>query len=185
MQTGSRACATVQDLYNVPENGKAELVNGELILMPPTGFAPGRAGGCIYARLVRYEEENGGGYALPDNVGFLVDLPNRESFSPDAAWYSGEAGTMQFIKGAPTFAVEVRSESDYGPAAERAIAAKIADYLAAGTLVVWDVDLLDEDVIRVYRSPAPATPVLYGRGQMAEAEPAVPGWLFPVDALFR
>jgi hypothetical protein len=27
-----------EDLYNVPENGKAELVNGELLIMEPTGF---------------------------------------------------------------------------------------------------------------------------------------------------
>ncbi|HEY6805775.1 MAG TPA: hypothetical protein VI306_19505 [Pyrinomonadaceae bacterium] len=29
--------ATVDDLYRVPENGKAEIVNGELVLMSPTG----------------------------------------------------------------------------------------------------------------------------------------------------
>jgi len=30
------------------------------------------------------------GYAFPDNVGFLVDLPNRSSLSPNAAFYIGE-----------------------------------------------------------------------------------------------
>ena len=35
--------ATIEDLYRVPENGKAEIVNGELILMPPTGDLPSRA----------------------------------------------------------------------------------------------------------------------------------------------
>jgi hypothetical protein len=34
--------ATVDDLYRAPEHGKAELVNGELVLMPPTGGVPGR-----------------------------------------------------------------------------------------------------------------------------------------------
>ena len=47
---------------------------------------------------------------------------------------------MRFIEGAPTFAVEVRSENDYGPAAEVALAEKREDYFAAGTTVVWDVD---------------------------------------------
>lgn len=28
--------ATIEDLYRVPENGKAELVNGELVLMAST-----------------------------------------------------------------------------------------------------------------------------------------------------
>jgi Uma2 family endonuclease len=49
---------------------------------------------------------------------------------------------MKFFEGAPVFAVEVRSEGDYGPAAERELAEKRADYFAAGTLAVWDVDLL-------------------------------------------
>src|SRR5580700_792381 len=161
--------ATVEDLYNVPENGKAELVDGELIRMSPTGFKPGRASLKIVASLVRYEEEHGGGYAIPDNVGFLVDLPDRESFSPDAAWYCGEEGTMKFVSGAPVFAVEVRSETDYGPAAEREIADKITDYFAAGTRVVWDVDLLDSNVIMVYRSDNPNAPTGYTRGDIAEA----------------
>jgi Uma2 family endonuclease len=82
------------------------------------------------------------------------------------------------------FAVEVRSEGDYGPRAERKIAAKRADYFAAGTLVVWDVDLLSENVVRVYRSSDPENPAIYRRGQVAEAEPAVPGWSVAVDDLF-
>ena len=32
--------ATVEDLYHVPENGKAEIVNGELVRMAPTGYLP-------------------------------------------------------------------------------------------------------------------------------------------------
>ena len=64
------------------------------------------------------------------------------------------------------------------------MAAKRADYFAAGTLVVWDVDLLNENVVRVYRSNDDANPTMYGRGQMAEAEPAVAGWTIAVDDLF-
>jgi Uma2 family endonuclease len=49
---------------------------------------------------------------------------------------------MKFYEGAPIFAVEVRSENDYGLKAEERIAEKRADYFVAGTLVMWDVDLL-------------------------------------------
>ena len=45
-----------------------------------------------------------------------VNLPNRQSFSPDATFYTGEAAGMKFGEGAPAFAAEVRSEGDYGPA---------------------------------------------------------------------
>ena len=91
---------------------------------------------------------------------------------------------MKFLSEAPVFAVEVRSEGDYGPAAERQLAEKRADYFAAGTKVVWDVDLLSENVVRVYRADAPIQPTVYRRGETAEAEPAVPGWRFRVDELF-
>ncbi|MBM3223257.1 MAG: Uma2 family endonuclease, partial [Candidatus Tectomicrobia bacterium] len=73
---------------------------------------------------------------------------------------------------------------DYGPRAERALAAKRADYFACGTLVVWDVDVLHEQVIRVYRASAPTQPTLYRRGEIAEAEPAVPGWRLAFEELF-
>jgi Uma2 family endonuclease len=122
--------------------------------------------------------------AFPDNAGFIVNLPNRNSFSPDAAWYVGEPIDMSFIEGTPTFAVEVRSEGDYGPAAERAIADKIADYFASGTLVVWDVDLLSDDVVRKYTVEQRSKPTVFRRGDRADAEPAVSGWTFPVDSLF-
>lgn len=64
------------------------------------------------------------------------------------------------------------------------MAAKRADYFAAGTQVVWDVDVLRENLIRAYRPNDPENPTVYRRGENADAEPAVPGWRFPVDELF-
>jgi Uma2 family endonuclease len=176
--------ATIADLYRVPESGKAEIVNGELILMPPTGEDPGYAGDEIFVSLREYARRTGHGRAFSDNKGFRVNLPNRSSFSPDAALYVGPHSGMRFLEGAPIFAAEVRSESDYGPAAETAMAQKRADYFAAGTLVVWDVDLLSEDVVKSYRADAPDAPAIYRRGDTAEAEPAAPGWRFAVNNLF-
>jgi len=40
---------------------------------------------------------------------------------------------MRFYQGTPRFAVEVRSENDYGPVAETELRDKRADYFAAGT----------------------------------------------------
>ncbi|MBI4530577.1 MAG: Uma2 family endonuclease [Candidatus Latescibacteria bacterium] len=176
---------TIESLYHVPDNGKAEIVDGELVLMPPTGDLPNRASGAVYISLRQYEHKAGGGRAYTDNTGFKVNLPHRESFSPDAAFYIGRPTGMKFLEGAPVFAVEIRSEGDYGPTAERAIAEKRADYFAAGTLVVWDVDLLSENVIKVYRASDPDNPTVYRRGEVAEAEPAVPGWTMPVDNAFE
>lgn len=177
--------ATIDDLYQLPEHLKAELVNGELVLMSPTGDLPSSASGSIYASLLAYARRTKTGRAYGDNTGFLVHLPQRTSFSPDAAFHTGKRTGMRFLEGAPVFAVEVRSENDYGQAAERAMAEKRADYFAAGTLVVWDVDLLNEAVVTVYRASAPDAPTIYRRGEIAEAEPAVSGWIFPVDELYE
>lgn len=180
----TKARATIEDLYRVQDNGKAEIVSGELVIMSPTGDAPNYAAGEIFASLREYSRRNKTGRAVTDNAGFKVNLPHRDSLSPDAAFYVGERQGMKFFEGAPVFAAEVRSAGDYGPAAEREIAHKRADYFATGTLVVWDVDLLGDDVVKVYRAEQPDKPTIYRRGEIAEAEPAVPGWSMPVDELF-
>ncbi len=117
-------------------------------------------------------------------VAFEVDLPHRKAFSPDAAYYTGEM-SMGALRGAPVFAVEVRSEGDYGKKMEREITEKRRDYFATGTLVVWDVDLIGEATVRVYRADAPDTPQIFRRGEIADAEPAVPGWRMKVDEIFN
>jgi len=168
-------------------DGKAEIVNGELVIMSPTGSGPGFAGDENFFSLREYARKTRSGYAVGDGKAFVVDLPNRRSFSPDAAFYTKEidrARLMKFYEGAPIFAVEVRSENDYGRAAESAIAMKRAEYFAAGTLVVWDVDTRGAEVVRSYHADAQNEPTIFRRGDTAHAEPAVPGWVMQVDDIF-
>jgi Uma2 family endonuclease len=177
--------ATLEDLYKV--DGKAELIGGRIVLMP-TGHLPSVVAGVIYASLREYAKKDGRGIAYPDGVGFSQQPPmpsGRESFSPDASYYTGPLpeNRMQFIEGAPDFTAEVRSESDYGAAGERSMAAKRADYFTAGTRVVWDVDP-EAETVTVYRAGDASPPTVYRRGDIAEAEPAVPEWRMPVDAIF-
>jgi Uma2 family endonuclease len=172
----------VDELMKV--DGKAEIVNGRIEELPMTGDEPSYASGKIFVSLDRWSEEQGG-RAVQDGAGFLCDLADRKSFSPDAAFYTGPSGGKKFFPVPPVFAVEVRSENDYGLSAERAMARKRADYFEAGTLVVWDIDLDgDTEVIAKYVSGDPHNPQFFGKGQMADAEPAVPGWTLAVDALF-
>lgn len=178
--------ATIEDLYRAPNDwGTYELVDGRLVHMPPTGFGPGRASGRIYAALMRYEEQTGAGYALGDNVGFVVNLPHRRSFSPDAAFLERPPENPErFVDGAPLFAAEIRSEGDHGPAADVAYEAKRADYFAAGTRVVWDVNPRQR-TIASYRADRPHNPTSFHAGEIADAEAALPGWRVAVDELFR
>jgi Uma2 family endonuclease len=176
--------ATIEDLYALPHEQKAEIVDGEMVLMSPTGAAPNFAAAEIFVSLREYARRTKTGVAFTDNAAFRVDLPNRKSFSPDAGYYIGKWTGMKFFEGAPVFAVEVRSEGDYGPKAEALMARKRAHYFAAGTLVVWDVDLLGDEVVKSYGSNDPGHPTIYRRGDVAAAEPAVPEWSITIDDLF-
>jgi Uma2 family endonuclease len=185
MSSAIQKIATLDDLYRV--TSKAELVAGRIVHLMPTGRKPSRVASRIFRSLDDHAEATGQGEAYTDNIGFAVPLlsSGRQSFSPGASFFLGPfpANEMRFLEGPPTFAVEVRSESDYGPVAEAAMAAKRADYFEAGTLVVWDVDPVNS-VVRKYQADLPDRPVLFVRGEWADAEPAVPGWRLAMDRIF-
>jgi Uma2 family endonuclease len=177
--------ATVDDLMR--HDGKAELIDGRLVTMSPTGFRPGRIAFLIGISLHDFGRRSRLGVAVPDNVGYRVPMlrSGRETFSPDMSFFTGPlpANPMRFLEGAPVFAVEVRSENDYGSYAEGELAEKRADYFEAGTLVVWDVDPLADLVRRYVRGEE--QPTVFGLDEFADAEPAVPGWTVSVDDVFE
>jgi Uma2 family endonuclease len=78
--------ATVDDLYRTP--GKVELVNGEVVLMSPTGAKPGAAANAIFVSLYNHARRTGNGRAVGDNKGFVVALPieNRSRPMPPTGW---------------------------------------------------------------------------------------------------
>jgi Uma2 family endonuclease len=177
--------ATVEDLYNAPDDGKYELVAGRLVHWSPTGFRPVRIAGRIFNALCDYEEATGSGMAIGDNLGFIVRQPRVRSFSPDAAFIAGALEeTDDFVEGAPIFAAEVRSKGDYGRASDAEYAFKRADYVTAGTRVVWDVNPR-ERTIASYTADVPESPHIFHPGEIADAEPALPGWRVAVDDVLR
>ncbi len=185
MSTTTKTRATIDDLYRV--EGKAELIAGRIVHQMATGRKPNRVALRIVRSLDDHAEATKRGEAYTDNIAFAVPelTSGRESFSPDASYFLGPfpSNEMKFLQGPPTFAVEVRSEGDYGARAEAEMAAKRRDYFEAGTEVVWDVDPVAE-CIHVYRKDAPDQPVTVGHGQEADAEPAVTGWRVSLDWIF-
>jgi Uma2 family endonuclease len=185
MSTATHAPATLDDLRRVSD--KAELIAGQIVYLPLTGHKPNQIAGRILRSLDDYAETCGHGLAFTGSKGFAVPAlaSGRQSFSADASCYVGPLrhDEMDFVEGPPTLAVEVRDKGDYGAAAEAAFTAKRADYFEAGSQVVWDVDP-KADLIRSYRSDSPDQPVVFGRGQVADAEPAVPGWRVFIDEIF-
>jgi Uma2 family endonuclease len=177
--------STLDDLARV--HGKAELIDGKVVELMATGRRPSLVAGRIYRQLYDYARQTGRGEVHGDNVGYAVPelSSGRESFSPDASYYDGppQADDMKFIEGPPTFAVEVRSEHDYGQAADDEYAAKRTDYFEAGTRTVWDVDPIARTITR-YSATDPRSPRVFPVGEQADAEPALPNWRVPVAELF-
>jgi Uma2 family endonuclease len=179
-----RERATIADLYNV--EGPAELING-VIVHDLAGERPSEVAENVVVSLRDYARRTKRGKAYPNGLGYVVSvLPSgRESFCPDGSYHTHPPGPnrMRFVEGAPDFGLEVRGENDHNAAAEQRRARKRADYFLAGTLVVWDVDV-EAQLIRKFRSSDPAKPTVFRRGDIANAEPAVPGWRIAVDEVF-
>jgi Uma2 family endonuclease len=177
--------ATIDDLYRV--EGKAELIGGKVVEIMASGIRPGEVATNIHLSLRAFARANKRGVSTGDGVGYAIPeiSSGRESFCPDTAYYDGPMPTniMRFVEGTPTFAVEVRSENDYGPAAELEMASKRDDYFESGTLAVWDVDPESEQ-IGLYTPDKPSRPIVFRRGQTANAGNAVPGWSVAVDEVF-
>lgn len=186
LSTSSPFC-TLHDLLLV--DGKAELVGGRIIQSTPSGYLPSQVAFEIAMLLRAYAAALGRGIAFADGVGYAIRPPlasGRESFSPDASYYVGPPPPdgMKFVEGPPVLAVEVRSEGDYSTKAQVEIADKRADYFEAGTAVVWDVDPLAKTII-VYRATSPHHPQVFTSGQIADAEPSLPGLRLKVSDVFK
>ncbi len=185
MSTTPQTAATLDDLYRV--EGKAELIGGRIVPITATGRRPNLVAGRIYRSLAAHIETLGEGEVYTDNMEFAVPelSSGRESFSPDVSYYLGPfpPDAMRFVEGPPTFEVEVRSDNDYGTAAESALEAKRADYFEAGTRAVWDVDPRG-NCIRLYRTEAPDQPETFHKGHDAHAEPVIVGWRVDTDWVF-
>lgn len=164
--------------------GASELVNGEIVLMSPAGAVHHIIGGALFAQLWAYVEAHGLGDAFMDNVGYYLPIPGRDRDTvraPDVSFVAAERLTeipRGFLRLAPDFAVEVLSPEN--TAAE--MDARMADYFAAGTRLLWVIDP-DRRTVAVHAPDAPAR--WLGEGDVLDAGDVVPGFSLPVAALFR
>src|ERR1700722_11272820 len=103
MATVQTPAATLDDLARVTD--KAELIDGRIEYLMPTGRKPGRVAGRIYRSLDDYATQHGRGKPHPHKGGFAAPRlpPGPDSFTPDASSPLGPfpADPMRFLEGPP------------------------------------------------------------------------------------
>jgi Uma2 family endonuclease len=123
---------------------------GELIVMPPTGWESGRRNSNVNADLVIWNRHTKLGSVFDSSTGFI--LPNGAIRSPDAAWVSSERlvalnpNPEGFLPLAPDFVIELRSASDR----LKPLRDKMIEYCKNGVRLGWLLNPQDNEV-EIYR----------------------------------
>lgn len=132
---------TPEEFLVYPLDSKAELVRGELRVIPPAGGPHGRAATNLVGLLMFYVKPRGLGVVFADGVGYeLIALP-RTVRAPDGSFVrtnrlpAGGIGPG-LLRLAPDIAIEVLSPRDTAWEMDE----KLEDYRLSGTALVWIVD---------------------------------------------
>jgi Uma2 family endonuclease len=132
---------TADELLAMPSDGyRYELVKGELIRMSPAGFNHGEVAMNIGSALHRYVKQNKLGQVCAAETGFILAQNPDTVRAPDSAFIGRDrvsaAGKVKgYWIGPPDLAVEVTSPGD----TVREVEEKVAEWLEAGTRMVWVV----------------------------------------------
>ena len=175
---------TADELLAMPDDGyRYELVKGELIRMSPTGDEHGKVTVRLTAPLYFYVEEHNLGVVYAAETGFKLESDPDTVRAPDVAFLSRsrreQAGRVEgYWSGAPDLAVEVLSPSDR----RRKVGEKVANWLAAGTRMVWVVSPKLRTVT-VYKSVTDVV-TLTDEDQL-EGGDVVPGFRIAVAKIFE
>ena len=127
-----------------------QTAQGELIIMPPTGWKSGNQNSRLTQRLGNWADADGTGLAFDSSTGYI--LPNGAKRSPDASWVSRERlealnpDPTRFLPMAPDFAVELRSASDE----LKTVQQKMQEYINNGVRLGWLIDPQNQRV-EIYR----------------------------------
>lgn len=171
---------TAEQLWDLGDTRRTELVRGELIEMSPVG---GRHA-CLVARLLHWMYQYAIGKkmgAVGTEWGFVLARDPDVVRAPDIAFVAAArvagAESEGFFAGAPDLAVEVLSPSDKASD----IQAKTRDYLVAGARLVWVIDS-ETQTVTIYRPSGEAH--VYSGSDEVSGEAILPGFSFRCADLF-
>jgi Uma2 family endonuclease len=169
---------TAADVERISLPGKqVELVRGRLIVREP----PGTRHGVIAARLGYYLSDfvhrHGLGIVAAQDTGFKITRDPDTVRAPDVAFIGRDRADRIPPRGyaevAPDLLAEILSPDD----APAEVLAKVADWLAAGTKLVWLVDPQRSEV-RVYREDGSLS--VLRESDSLDGESVLPGLTCPL-----
>lgn len=179
---------TADELLRYDALGKrAELVRGRLQVREPAGYRHGSVAARLLVRIGIFLEQDRAargaahplGEVLAAETGFTLQRHPDTVRAPDAAFVAWERIPRDgrgFGDFAPDIAVEILSPGDR----PGYVLAKVADWLTAGTSLVWVVDP-DRRVVRVYR--ADGSESIVDEEMMLHGDDTLPGFSTPVAEL--
>src|ERR1041384_187999 len=175
------ALMTADELLHVriPDK-RVELVRGNLVVREPAGLRHGRISMGLARLLANYVDDRGIGRVYAAETGFAVARDPDTVRAPDVAFIRRDRlpdpEPLGFPDLAPDLVVEVVAPGDR----PGEILAKVADWLSAGTCLVWVVDPLRR-VTRVYRQDGSESIVTAERA--LEGEDVLPGFACPLETI--
>jgi Uma2 family endonuclease len=178
MVSATQKIWTDEELLALPDDGKYELVDGELLHMSPGGGRHSVIATELLMRIHSFVKERGLGHTFDGQAGFRLSDGNLRS--PDVSFVARArmlAGVpVGFLHLAPDLAVEVLSPSDRAGD----VAHKVAEYLSVGVRLLWVIDPETRSAV-VYR---PGAPPHRPKDDVLDGVDVLPGFRCPLTALF-
>jgi Uma2 family endonuclease len=173
---------TAEELLHSHAPGKCtELVRGRLIVREPPGAAHGYIAMRIGAAILNHVDARQLGYVLAAETGFTLERNPDTVRAPDVAFVARDPvhdpPAQGYAETAPDLAVEVLSPDDR----PGEVLAKVADWLNAGTRLVWVVDPRGR-LTRVYR--ADGSEAFLTVNESLDGEEVLPGFTLPLSRVF-
>ena len=174
---------SADELLKLDTPGKrAELVRGQLVVSEPTGSRHGAVALELAFLVARHVKAHARGQVFAAETGFKLASAPDTVRAADVAFVSDDRLPTPLPLGyaelAPDLVVEVLSPGDR-PAG---VLAKIADWLEAGSLLVWVIDPQRRQA-RVYR--ADGSESLLGDTEALDGEDVLPGFACPLAEILR
>ena len=174
--TSSPMTAVELERLSLPDK-QVELVRGRLLVREPPGSWHGRISARLALRVGDYVQRHALGDIFAQGTGFKIASNPDTVRAPDLAFVARDRmdriARRGFAELAPDLVVEVLSPDDR----PGEVLAKVADWLDAGTRLVWVIDP-ERFEARVYRRDG--TLSLLDRHASLDGEDVLPGFACPL-----